>query len=485
MAVLAYYTIRSKQAYIFRNGHLPEITGASRLIGETWDLLFEKAGKEGGLKTKRYTPGQDAFSEKETREAFENGSLQMVEVYLGGGNETILFDGMESYRKANAAYTYALLRDYHGMVPMSVAVEVTWNYREDWKNLMELADEEKNRMTSSDSIAMMPFSQLDRKVMQPITHVLKDGKDAEEVTAEAAAKHRRGFREKRDALDDLVTKKGEESLLAIVHADGNNMGVKIQKDLEGSDSGYEASVNKMRQFAYESQRVFSGVGVKAVEAELAMMKNCPPVRWLVNDGDDVTFICNARAALRLTEAYLQAVEAADSPYHYSSCAGICIYHSHYPSNIAYDLAEQACDSAKACLRESGNTDGSWIDFHYLHAGLSDDLDQLRKEQETDILMARPLPLTGRFDDHPGVDTLVAVAKAMKGKVTRGNIKTLGSAWERDREEGKAEYRRVCARTPGLEKRLAELIPEGELRMKVIYDLSEIYDLWFADERGVK
>lgn len=45
--VLAQYTIRSKQEYIFRTNRMVEIAGASENISQSWNILFTQADKMG------------------------------------------------------------------------------------------------------------------------------------------------------------------------------------------------------------------------------------------------------------------------------------------------------------------------------------------------------------------------------------------------------------------------------------------------------
>ena len=50
--ILAQYTVRSKQEYIFRTNRMQEIVGASAIISQSFDLLFSCA-EELGVKTER------------------------------------------------------------------------------------------------------------------------------------------------------------------------------------------------------------------------------------------------------------------------------------------------------------------------------------------------------------------------------------------------------------------------------------------------
>ena len=494
MPYLGYYTIRSKQEYIFRTNVMVEITGASILISEAFDVLFKAADEDGLLRVRRIPKDmEERFSLQETLKAFKNGSCQMAEVFRGGGNDTVLFDSEDSFKLANACFTRRLQKECPGMIPLCVGIEVgnngVWDYAADWGRLMTAVDSKKNSMTPMDSIAMLPFSMIDRKTFQPVAAVLPDREDRE-VSAESKAKYDKGqehnqTEQSNNELDDLVTEKGNESLLAVVHADGNGMGLKIRNRLNCSEE-YDFCINQMRDFTEKTARVFAGNGRSAVE-QLAQKKQADGskhamVRFLICDGDDVTFVCNARYALDYTKEYLKAVQKEQG---YSSCAGICIFHSHYPFYMAYDMAEQACDSAKKKMRgdKAESPDESWIDFHYVHSGLNGDLNALRESQHTQKRMARPLSL-GRTaaNGADSVEMLDRLADLLhRLKVTRGNIKALGAALEADQQLGKNELTRIQYRTPGLEEEMNEITKNRELLLKLFYDLYEIYDLWYRTD----
>ena len=160
----------------------------------------------------------------------ESNGLNFVELFQGGGNETVLFDSMESYITLNRAFSYKLLKEYQGMLPMSVAVEATGNYSEDYKMLMKRAELKKNVMEPHWDMFTAPFAMMDRKTFQPYSHVVKIGASSVRMSSESYSKYQVGkqLRNENDEIryfDDLVTQKGKESLLAIVHADGNNTGI--------------------------------------------------------------------------------------------------------------------------------------------------------------------------------------------------------------------------------------------------------------------
>lgn len=507
---LAQYSIRSKQAYIFRTNRLAEITGGSKLIANAFQVLYECANQL-ALAAERAVGGPD-FDRERILGLFEAGDLDLVELFEGGGNDTVLFRDRSVFVRLNRAYTKYLLENCPGMIPMCVGVETEGllDYDADYRRLMRAAEREKNRMLSGGVPTAQPFAMTDRSTFQPLSRVWLEAGQEWRRSDEAYAKLKAGQQSDRinhetRLLDDMTTRHGEESLLAIVHADGNNMGIKIQQKLHGH-TDYDFCVKAMRDFTREIREVFSVRGKKAVDAKAAELKRTQELRnsayslrWIVYDGDDATFICNARLAKELTQAYLQAV--AEDGEAYSACAGICIFHSHYPVARAYSLAEQACDSAKepihsaavqALRKKRPVPEEGWMDFHYIRSGVGDDLDEIRDRHGVAKIIARPWLVCGPSgDQNRSVEKLDQLAEALTAaKFNRANLKTFGAAYEEDPSLGKLEWERATRMLEGTElPKLDTIFPTEDQRFHALYDLSEIYDLWYqtpdpkADEEG--
>ena len=495
---LAQYTVRSKQSYIFRTNHLVEIQGASRIIADTFNDIYSCAEKL-GYTAERATRAQ--FSMEDVLTRFENGTLHMAELFIGGGNDTILFRDRALFQSVNRCYTRLVLESYPGMIPMCVGVELEktdgeYNYILDYKRLMAESDREKNRMIPGRIQNAQPFAMMDRTTFQPYSRWWETSKREWRGSDEAAQKLQIGQPQTGvKYLDGLTTERGTESLLAIVHADGNNMGKKIQRKL-GEETGYDHCVTAMREFTCDIHHVFAEVGRAAVDACAERLRKEMPalrdtafdVRWLVCDGDDATFICNARLAKALTEAYLNAVtgyNAENGGDAYSSCAGICIFHSHYPAARAYDLAEQACDEAKGPVHEADNLEQGWFDFHFVRSGISGDLSEIRKHHGTQRCIARPwLVSGGAEDDIHSVTVMDRMADILRDcKVSRQNIKSFGPALESDESLAALEWERICYNTEGLKQKMTSLVHDWDRLSSVLYDLSESCDLWYNLSAG--
>lgn len=498
--ILAQYTIRAKQDYIFKTNRMLEIVGASAIISDVWKELRKTAINIGLI----VQTEDDDFQEEDVLNRMKEEKLNLSILFCGGGNETVLLDSMETYQKLNRAFSYYLLKEYPGMIPMAVAVEYTGHYKNDYKYLMEKSDIQKRKMISGQDNFILPFSIMDRNTFLPMG-VCDYSVGEERLSEESYSKRKKG-KEVRDdrvkVLDEIITRKNTESLLAIVHADGNNMGVKIA-DLIGNNTTYGDCVRIMRSFTKKTADVFHTKGIEALEQcqqaikERVKKENLEKLfyayRVIVADGDDMTFVCNARYVMEYVKAYLKAVSSDgvidNSDWNYSSCAGICIFHSHYPIKRAYMLAEQACDNAKkkvhefnpeqkACVKEE-----CWVDFHYIHGGISGDLDEIRYMQNTEKLMARPWQLVSENKetntrDYRQLEELATLF--IKRGVSRANIKNLANACENSTEIWSRELKRVYGHNKGLEQEVNKIFEKQDDLQKAFYDLGEVFDLWFTE-----
>ncbi len=500
MPVLAQYTIRSKQRYIFQTNRLKEVVGASEIIRDTFDELFQCAGKA-GLRYERDSAPADPFSIGRVHDKFASGELDAVELFRGGGNDTVLLRDHSVFRRLNEAYTRHVLEKYPGLLPLCVGVQTDCvDYQADDNKLKAAADRKKCAMQSGRVENAQPFAQQDRTTLQAISvedcHIYDGVPVTEYRSAEAEAKYKKSISsykiEEDSKLLDELAKDGTHSLLAIVHADGNSMGDKIQKKL-GKEKDYDFCVNAMRAFTREINNVFTEVGKDALEQRRAELEEEHPdeppknrlVRWIVTDGDDVTFLCNAKYALELARAYLRGVQAAgeEKDVHYSSCAGICVFHAHYPFARAYELAEQACDNAKEPVHNSKKEQG-WIDAHYQRSGVNGELEDIRKLHQTGRCIARPWFVCGEppENDDMRLGQLEALNKTLlDAEVVRGQIKTIGQEMEVSPEAGELVWKRLCynMQEKDLQEK-AEKLFEGNRKSlyQALYDLSDFCDIWF-------
>lgn len=138
--ILAQYTIRSKQEYIFRSNRLLDIVGGTEMIRDAFDWVYAAAEQEGIVCQTADVP----FTLQAVRDAFAAGILGMAELFRGGGNLTVLYRDRETYLRVNRCFSRLVLENAPGMIPMAACCEVDGqDYSADYKALMEAVDAKK------------------------------------------------------------------------------------------------------------------------------------------------------------------------------------------------------------------------------------------------------------------------------------------------------------------------------------------------------
>lgn len=162
----------------------------------------------------------------------------------------------------------------------------------------------------------------------------------------------------------------EKNYIAVIHADGNNLG-KIIQQLGDNLTGKERSSRIKKAYknfslAIESTTIEAAKDAfgKAYGNTLSVDKL--PIRPVILGGDDLTIICNASGALPFMEQYLKSFELRseanikkyllDEGFNLNlkrltACAGISFVKASYPFHYAIDLAEELCSDAKQVSKQ--------------------------------------------------------------------------------------------------------------------------------------
>lgn len=513
--ILAMYDIRGKQDYIYKSSKIKEIVGGSYIIRDCFDdCLFPAAEKvsEKGIFSYRRNSQQDEpeeFTPENFESRLEKGYVGEV-VYDGGGNFFVLYRDAEVYREVNRRFYRELLDKTYSLRVLTTCIgEINFdNYPQDRDRLYAEHHRREQRESMINPVNTLPVVQTDYRTSLPLAELQHIGNRDEKVSYESKKKYvkyeemsrERTNREIQiqlegsDKLDNLITKKGEESLLAVIYIDGNSMGAQVERCLNGVDKSYSACVKALRQFSEEIQTHYIDKRIADVDALLEKRANGRR-RFVVYAGDEVTFICNARNAYDVAREYLtRLAEESSQGAPRTSCAGIAVFHSHAPFREAYRIAEECCESGKKLMKAEGITNASLIDFHYCQGAFGTSLEEIRKEEETEN-SSRPWFIkyydeSGQAAGREGLikekyisDDIVQKMKDMLNKAGRSNIKNLALSARKSAADFKSELERICAHQ--LEKHLDFTLGgllDDEMQRKLIYDMVIVYDLWFDEEK---
>lgn len=501
--VLAMYDVRGKQEYIYRSRKIREIVGASCIIRDVFsDYLYPAAKqvrngkKDLGEQEAVYQYNKEPV-EKFSAEAFEQrmaeGRYIGEVVYDGGGNFLVLYRDKETCIQVNRLFTRNLMKDTYTLKVLCTMLEHPdfCRYREDNRKLYDL--HRKNERTESViyPVNSLPVVQVDPLTSKPLSvrRTVPEKMERMKMSQEQAAKndkYREEVKKQGDTvgekiLDRIVTKKGEESLLAVIYIDGNNMGAKVQACLKGKES-YEECVSELRRFSGEIQKNYVDDRIKAINTVLDDKyrdNSCKKRRTVVAAGDEMTIICNARDALDVVKAYFKGF-----PEECSSCVGIAIFHSHAPYADAYRLAEECCESGKIRMKEKGFGHACLLDFHYCQGGIGISLEEIRREELQGEECSRPWIILshtkGKEEEFCYSLELAEEMAALLRKLGRSNVKSLLEVALNSPAGLEMELKRINAHRTEPEDFTLDGKLNEEQKRKLIYDLVLVYDLWFQE-----
>jgi len=471
--VLALYDCRSKQEYIYRTNRIQEISGGSGLLADLFRDVFSEAGKLG---FKIQSDWEATDTPPDFLRSFENSGNDAEIIYEGGGNLCVIYKDRETYVRMNRLLSRKALETSFTISIIAACTEVTGNFYEDRRRLYSENARQKNLGTYYTPCNVLPFTQVDRRTYQPI--VKKTNKH--QYTTESLRK-----KEKFDSLKDdngelnleSMREKGEDSILAVIYIDGNNMGAKVKAATTNSGapiSDYSESIRRLRAFSRKTNEDFVKQPLAAIKTALmqamqtAKKKQHYKYRVVIGGGDEITLICNAHAVPLILKTYFETLTAQSSN---SACAGVALFHSHAPFADVYEIAEQSCEMGKNESHKTGNDDKNYIDFHYCHAGITNDLATLRKTQEGN-LTAKPYEFSSTWN------TFLEYGRILS-EATRSQVKSLCDAIIRGDSYYIETLRMIQSR-----KRLMGITETDEMVKRMIFDIASVYDLWFlGDEKG--
>ncbi len=270
---------------------------------------------------------------------------------------------------------------------------------------------------------------------------------ANKVDIDIEKKYTRTTKEKfcfTSQIDLLGQISKEDSHIAIVHIDGNDMGMRFQKDHDLlSIRKLASSVDMATQHAFKALLIHIVRHYKPIMESLGFdnrHKPCPqkgkkhilPLRPIILGGDDVTFVCDGRLGLYCAKIFIEAFQkkTVSDGDPLTACAGVAIVKTKFPFSRGYELAEALCAHAKMVRKKEGKVDLSYIDFHLATGGFSGSLEDIRRQHyqaEQGYLLYRPYTLTTSDTDtshYRNFDQLLDYAQAVEKALPRNKRQEL-------------------------------------------------------------
>lgn len=411
---LVRYEIRQIQNYIFQTSKIKSIKGGSLIVSnyllvalkDVLDSFQLKHNLDNLVEKAKQMPIQKILTTDFNEGNFRFYSdLDFQMAFFGGGSLHCIIKGEENAKNVSIALAKKLMVE-------TGLLRVVYAYAElkgtesfdDFENARMEVDEKirdvKLSMPKSNIAPALPFVYKDSITGFPYTYFHFDNDRKFHTTPEEFKdtrlrdflKRQNGFQQQNKCevseIDDLVDK-GTDSYIAVMHIDGNNIGETIKTLLEkkGEKNTPEKAKKRKRTIfeltVKESQELSKDIfkAFNSAAEEILNEKECISYKAVVNSGDDITIIVRATNAFRFLKSYLRELQNNEKAY-FSACAGIAFVKSHFPFEVAYRIAEQCCDIAKADVKkdwEKNKKAGHACAFSYyvVQGGMLSDVESSR------------------------------------------------------------------------------------------------------------
>lgn len=370
-------SVQGIQRFIFETNKLVEIAGASELVDDICTDLF--------------------------RESVGVSSYRDEELLVGAaGNIKYLFSNYESCQALVRVFPKQVMQLAPGITISQAVVEVEGELSQKHIHELELKlKTQRNKLSVQHGLGLM-ISERSRRTGKPGVAWKKDqvvdaAQQAKRVSTEGSkinlleklipdSKEKRYHKLFPVEMEDIAGGKDKKNWVAVIHADGNDLGRKIMQMGEAEpkkETFRDLSERIGRATEQAAQRAFEQV-VKRNTKEGDLF----PFRPIVLGGDDLTVIIRGDLAIDFTHVFLKAFEEETikefkgfiSPQFHSgltACAGIAYIKTNYPFHYGVHLADTLCTQAKKIAKGmKRERTPSCLLFHKVHSSFIDDYDSI-------------------------------------------------------------------------------------------------------------
>lgn len=242
-------------------------------------------------------------------------------------------------------------------------------------------------------------------------------------------------------IEDLSI--GNNSFVAVVHADGNGLGNLLRNigaKLKSQQSNNELIKTAFKNFSKQLNTATEEAAAEAFKI-IKDKTNRDPIRPILLGGDDLTVIIQADLALPFVESFLKKFEEKTqnlphdvdiNPKGLTACAGIAYVKDKFPLHYAMNLAEQLCSEAKQHTQRKT----SGISFYKVQESYVGTLSDMRKN----IKIGENIKYSPyNMDELQELKTVINALKSSKDENIKGASKLRNWLTELTKDQNAAKF----------------------------------------------
>ncbi|MBQ6400580.1 MAG: hypothetical protein IJI21_10755 [Clostridia bacterium] len=408
--VLGILDTRQIQRFMFRSNSMVDTLGGSDLMDHILDDAIAHALRsvDPPLREGEYdlNPDPDA-----PIPYFEDGRVLFQQIFCTAGNAMFIcrtgYLAQKLIRKVSRYY----LDHGYSLNLAAAAVEKTEDFGRDIFEMYKKLNAVKMAAVISDPLGTLPVVIREKRTGEPA--VARDPQTGEPISRSSQLRRQEAARRKEiipfEALKGSAGPGGKR-YRAVLHVDGNNIGITIGRLLQRTPD-YLEGIRTRRRVNRHLAREY-GQLVRNTLADLATYfreRNgreediAHHFQIIHNSGDDINCMCDADLAFPFLELFFRNLKGAciirteERQVPLYCCGGICFVTDGNPFHSAFRVAAECCDNAKAAAKRECNLRdglaGNWLDFQICDRRNFQDIDLFRERDcVTDSgidLLARP------------------------------------------------------------------------------------------------
>jgi hypothetical protein len=255
------------------------------------------------------------------------------------------------------------------------------------------------------------------------------------------------FPDKKSFVDDFSKiASRDNSLMAVLHIDGNGMGGYIMRAVEELPNNLAEAKKKYSEICANIAECTKQALTETLQEFFSNAGDLIPCRPVVCAGDDVTLILPATGALEFAVSLLKKFAKKSNEIlkeRLTACAGIVYCKHNYPVVQAYELCESLVKYAKKQL----DRQMSGIAYWRLTNAIADDFESIIGRELTASgirLTEMPYIVASNADnnaDKPTVDQLLKLRDGING-LPRGSVRKLVTAFYNGEDFAENLYKRM-------------------------------------------